>query len=486
MVFSSIPFLFFFLPVVFAVYALLHRWPVWRNGFLLLASLLFYVWGAGDFVWYLLASILLNWLFGLASERFAGQEHLGRRRAILVFALFVNIGLLSYYKYANFFIDQINQVGELIVQNHKLLIFPKISLPIGISFFTFHSLSYVIDIYRGGVKAVRNPINFALYISCFPQLIAGPIVRYHEIADQLVARSFNWTQIQQGLNRFAVGLVKKVVVADTVSELVSMSFIPGGPLTGADSWLGLIAYTLQIYYDFSGYSDMAIGLALLFGFRFPENFRRPYSAISITDFWRRWHISLSQWFRDYVYIPLGGSRISQSVTYRNLGLVFLLTGIWHGANWTFILWGAFYGALLILEKSSGWDRQAQAVADRGALWPLVRHRSLTLLIVMLAWVVFRADSLGGAIAYYGKLLHVWDWHLSEAMAAMLNWRNGLTLILGSFVFVLPGQQTFGQRVQFKPSLWISYGQLFLVVIFFPYALFTVISGSFSPFLYFQF
>jgi alginate O-acetyltransferase complex protein AlgI len=484
MVFSSIPFLFFFLPIVIGVYALIHRLPLLRNLWLLFSSLLFYVWGGGDFVWYLLGSILLNW--GLAQLMTRYAEPCWQRKTILILALVLNLGFLAYYKYANFFIDQINQVGRLIIQERRLLIFPKISLPIGISFFTFQALSYVLDVYKGTVKSTRNPFNFALYISFFPQLIAGPIVRYQDVVNQLPQRSFRWSLIQQGLNRFAIGLVKKVVVADAVAELVGMSFIPGGPLTGGDSWLGLLAYTLQIYYDFSGYSDMAIGMALIFGFRFQENFRRPYSAISITDFWRRWHISLSQWFRDYVYIPLGGSRVPEGMLYRNIGIVFLLTGIWHGANWTFIVWGIFYGTLLILEKAFGWDRRAKAAADSGQIWPLIQHRLLTLLIVMVAWVVFRADSMNLAIAYYSKLLKVWDWQLSGPMAAVLNWRNGITLVLASLVFFLPGRQTFGQQVQFKPQLWASYGQLLLVLILFPYALLSVISGSFSPFLYFQF
>lgn len=484
MVFSSIPFLFFFLPIVIGVYALIHRLPILRNVWLLLASLLFYVWGGGDFVWFLLGSILLNWFFALLLTRH--PEPGWQRKTILILTLFFNLGLLTYFKYANFFVDQVNQVGELIIQERRLLIFPKIALPIGISFFTFQALSYVLDVYKGTVKATRNPFDFALYISFFPQLIAGPIVRYQDVVNQLPQRSFNWNLMQQGLNRFAIGLVKKVVVADAVAELVGMAFIPGGPLTGGDSWLGLLAYTIQIYYDFSGYSDMAIGMALIFGFRFQENFRRPYSAISITDFWRRWHISLSQWFRDYVYIPLGGSRVSEWTLYRNIGLVFLLTGLWHGANWTFIVWGSFYGLLLILEKALGWDRRAKVSADSAQIWPLVQHRLLTLLIVMLAWVVFRADSMNLAIVYYGKLLRVWDWQLSEAMSAVLNLRNGITLALASLVFFLPGRQTFGQQVQFKPQGWASYGQLLLVFILFPYALLSVISGSFSPFLYFQF
>lgn len=484
MVFSSIPFLFFFLPIVLGVYALIHGWPVIRNLWLLFASLLFYVWGGGDFVWAMLGSILLNWFFALQMARY--PQPCWQQRALLILTLFLNLGLLAYFKYTNFFIDQINQVGQLMAQKRALLIFPKIALPIGISFFTFQALSYVIDVYKGTVRATRNPFDFALYISFFPQLIAGPIVRYQDVVHQIPKRSFSWPLIQQGLNRFAIGLVKKVVVADTVSELVGIAFTPVGPLTGGDSWLGLLAYTLQIYYDFSGYSDMAIGMALIFGFRFQENFRRPYSAISITDFWRRWHISLSQWFRDYVYIPLGGSRVPEGTLYRNIAIVFLLTGIWHGANWTFVVWGLFYGVLLIVEKAMGWDRRAKAAADSGQAWPVVPYRLLTLLIVMAAWVMFRADTINLAITYYGKLLRVWDWQLSETMSAVLNLRNGVTLLVASLVFFLPGRQTFGQQVQFKPQIWASYAQLLLVLILFPYALFSVISGSFSPFLYFQF
>ncbi|MDG2095545.1 MAG: MBOAT family O-acyltransferase, partial [Phycisphaerales bacterium] len=306
MVFSSQTFLFFFLPVVLGMYFLLGIGPMLRNLWLLLASLIFYAWGGADFILVLLLSIAGNWVLGLIAERSHVNGSPFAKRGSITLSVLLNIGILAWFKYANFFIDQVNDVGASFGMDE--FGWSRIALPIGISFFTFQATSYVIDVARGQARVMRNPIDFALYVSLFPQLIAGPIVRYHEISDQLKDRPFDWEHVSSGMLRFTHGLVKKVVIADSIGVIADTAFGSEAQINAGDAWLGLLAYTMQIYFDFSGYSDMAIGMGRMFGFRLPENFKRPYSAVCMTDFWRRWHVTLSNWFRDYVYIPLGGSR----------------------------------------------------------------------------------------------------------------------------------------------------------------------------------
>ena len=384
MVFSSTLFLFLFLPAVLLLYAIAPRRL--RNGVLLLASLLFYAWGEPRFVLVMLASILANYGLGLLVERTRGRASM---RTVLGATVAVNIGLLVVFKYGGFLGRNVNELLSAV--GGSPLRVPDIALPIGISFFTFQAMSYVIDVARADARVQRNPLEVALYISLFPQLIAGPIVRYRDIARQLDERRGSLAQFASGVERFVVGLAKKVLIANTVALPCDRIFaLPSDRLTAPLAWLAVVCYTLQIYFDFSGYSDMAIGLGRMFGFEFLENFRFPYVADTIKEFWRRWHISLSTWFRDYLYIPIGGNRGSEPRTYANLVIVFFLCGLWHGAAWTFVAWGLFHGAFLVLERTrfgtllEGLPRPARHV--------------YAMLVVMVGWVLFRSETFAGALA----------------------------------------------------------------------------------------
>jgi alginate O-acetyltransferase complex protein AlgI len=355
----------------------------------------------------------------------------------------------------------------------------EVLLPIGISFYTFHALSYLIDIYRGTARHLVSPIDFALYITFFPQLVAGPIVRFHEIRDQLLLRSETADAFATGIYRFALGLGKKVLIADTVAVIADAAFAtPAAELSAASAWLGVVAYAVQLYFDFSGYSDMALGLALMFGIRLPENFNRPYASRSVTEFWRRWHMSLSRWFRDYLYVSLGGNRGSARQMYRNLVIVFLVTGLWHGANWTFVLWGAYHGLLLLIERVLGVGRGPGG--DRHAAWQVP-----TVALVLLGWVLFRAPDVGYAIGYYGALL-------DPSLTMPIDVRVALdpvaagALIIGIGSVLLPRTWVTGVRLE-DPTRRLNRGlRLATVAVVLPAALVLVIAGTFSPFLYFQF
>jgi alginate O-acetyltransferase complex protein AlgI len=387
MLFSSITFLFYFFPIFLALYYLLP----WKNTVLLLASLIFYAWGEPRFVLLLLLSAIINHGMGrlLAGKQQAGDGNAAKW--LLGAGIAANLGLLVYFKYLGFFAASLNQLL------HSNFPVPEIVLPLGISFFTFQGISYLIDVYRGTIAAQSSFWRFFMYKAMFPQLIAGPIVRYQQIAAEIDQRSLDNSRLWQGLRQFILGLAQKVLIANTVA-IAADSLFNANPqhLSAPAAWLGLICYSLQILYDFAGYSNMAIGIGHMIGFTYPPNFNRPYTALSITDFWRRWHISLSTWFRDYVYIPLGGNRASDGRTYFNLALVFLLCGLWHGAAWTFIIWGAWHGTLLVLERA--WlGRQLQR-------WPGLLAQGFTLLCVMLGWVFFRAQDLPGALQYVLALL----------------------------------------------------------------------------------
>lgn len=468
MVFSSIEFLFYFLPVTVALYFLAPR--SLRNAVLLLASLFFYYWGGGQLILLLLGSIALNYVSGLLVAA-------GRKRIGLTLSIGGSLGLLCAFKYTNFLVEQINALREM--NGGAPLVWVEIALPIGISFYTFQAISYVVDVARGEARALRNPLDFALYVSMFPQLVAGPIVRYRTVAQALRVRSTRREDHVEGVQRFVWGLFKKVAVADAVAPVADAVFLlPEEHLTTGAAWLGMLAYTLQIYFDFSGYSDMAIGLGRVFGFRFPENFDRPYAAGSVTAFWRRWHMTLSNWFRDYLYISIGGSRGAAWRTYGNLWIVFLATGFWHGAQWTFVVWGIYHGALLILERLLG-RRDETATGTLG--------RVVTLTLVMLGWVVFRSEDLPAAWSIYRQLFDVSDLGapLPWTVAHAFSHRSQLVLLLASTVFFLPrsfhGHRVFaGNRGR---ALWMRAG---LVGLALPYTLMLVISGAFTAFIYFQF
>ena len=373
MLFSSNTFLFGFLPAVVVLYYLCPR--RYRNVLLLVSSLIFYGWGEPKYVLLMLVSILLNYFCGLAAGKRQTQQR--STRGVLIVGVVLNLGMLGFFKYGTFFFGSA---------------FPDIPLPIGISFYIFQAMSYLIDVCRREVEVQKNVLTFGTYVTLFPQLIAGPIVRYRDVAEMLESRRENLPQFSRGVQRFAVGLSKKVLLANTFGSAWNALQVTTGT---AAAWLGLLCYTLQIYFDFSGYSDMAIGLGQLFGFTFLENFNYPYISASITEFWRRWHISLSTWFKEYVYIPLGGNRKGLARQIFNILVVWLLTGLWHGASWNFVLWGGYYAALLILEKC--WLLKA------GEKLPLVLRRMVTMVLVMLGWALFYFENLGDLGAFLGRL-----------------------------------------------------------------------------------
>ncbi len=411
MVFSSPIFIFLFLPVVLGLYFMLPGMRA-RNLLLLVASIFFYAWGEGQYALLMLFSIGFNYVCGLWINSRKGRGGAG---AVLAFAVVVNLGLLAFFKYAYFGVTAALNPLLALARLPALSLAP-IHLPIGISFFTFHALSYVIDVYRGNAKVQRSLLQSALYITLFPQLIAGPIIRYKEIATQFAERTVNRDCFALGVRRFVIGLGKKMIIANTVGLTANQIYsLPPDQLTTPLAWLAAVCYMLQLYFDFSGYSDMAIGLARLFGFQFPENFNYPYISQSITEFWRRWHMSLSNWFRDYLYIPLGGNRRGPVRTYFNLFLVFLLCGLWHGANWTFVFWGLYHGFFLIVERLG-----LGALLAR--LWRPLRH-AYALLVILVGWVFFRADTLAQARA---------------VLSAMAGFASGDPAVHNLGLYVTPG------------------------------------------------
>ena len=412
MLFTEPTFLFLFLPLLLALYfaPLSREHGAYGNWLLLAASVIFYVKGGGAFTWLMLASIAFNYWIAIAVDRARARSVAAAKRRV-AFAVAANLTVLGIFKYANFFADNVNTL--FLALRVEPIVVPRVLLPIGISFFSFHAISYVVDVYRRDATAQKSPVHAALYLLLFPQLIAGPIIRYRDLADQLARRTVTIDDFAYGVRRFVIGLAKKMLIANVVAEPADRIFaMPSAELSTAHAWLAIVCYTFQIYFDFSGYSDMAIGLGRMFGFRFPENFRWPYVARSVQDFWRRWHLSLSTWFRDYLYIPLGGNRVSRGRQYRNLVTVFFLCGLWHGASWNFVIWGLWHGVFLVVERiasTRGGRRSrgsemlpappARAAIESGPLdWPIWPH-AYTMLVVMIGWVFFRADTLAGAVAF---------------------------------------------------------------------------------------
>ena len=466
MLFTSLEFLFLFLPLVLAVHCLLPMRFGLRNLWLLAASLLFYAWGEPTFVLVMLASIGLNYVLALVVDAFRG-----RRVGACAFALAVlgNLALLGLYKYANFF----TSVARALLPSWQGVI-PQTSfvLPIGISFFTFQALSYLIDVKRGA-PAQRNPFSLALYIALFPQLVAGPIVRYATIAADIENRRADFENIVAGIRRFAIGLAKKVLIADTMASIVDVIFAAKvETIPTAYCWLGAVAYTLQIYFDFSGYSDMAIGLGRVFNFRFLENFDHPYCARSVQEFWRRWHISLSTWFRDYLYIPLGGNRKGALRTYCNMFTVFLLCGLWHGAAWNFVVWGVYHGVGLVVERA-GFGKLVTKL-------PKPLANAYLLLFVIVGWVFFRAPDLGYAAAYLGNMF-------GGSPAAFRSFAPALNfIVLDKFILLAVGcvaaYPVFDAIVRRIPeAVRLVCGMTFFAVVFI-----LAITSAYSPFIYFRF
>ncbi|WP_344128069.1 MBOAT family protein [Saccharopolyspora halophila] len=477
MSFASPLFLWYFLPLLLIAVLVVPRSG--RNAVVAVASLLFYASGAGGATVLLLSCIVVNFLAGPRLEPSRWPAERRRQRWLLTGVVGFNLAILLVWKYAGFAAEQLKVLAGWFGGDFPAL---QLALPIGISFYTFHHISYVVDIYRGERPALRSPVAFATYISMFPQLVAGPIVRYREIADQLPQRrTHRLDDFAAGFPRFAWGLTKKVVIADTLAPMVDACFAtPSEDMTFAIAWLGAIGYTMQLYFDFSGYSDMAIGLGRMLGFRLPENFARPYSSVTITEFWRRWHMSLSRWFRDYVYVPLGGNRHGTAKTYRNLLIIFVLTGFWHGAAWTFLIWGLFHGTLLVLERRFG---RAAAPAD-----PVARtaRRAATFLLVVAGWVFFRAPDVGTALDVLGHMLVPDLGGLTEVVAASVTNQRLFFLLVALVVVLLPaggGTGPFLESVRTREAYALRAGVLTVGL---AYAGLLVATGSFSPFLYYQF
>jgi alginate O-acetyltransferase complex protein AlgI len=400
-----------------------------------------------------------------------------RKRLLLIGVLVFNVAVLVVWKYAGFLTEQLNGFAQLLGGDFPVT---HLLLPIGISFYTFHNISYIVDVYRGERPALRAPVAYATYITMFPQLIAGPIVRYREIADQLPQeRTHRLDDIAAGFPRFALGLCKKVIIADSLSPLVNACFsTPNEEMTFTIAWLGALAYTLQLYFDFSGYSDMAIGLGRMLGFRLPENFARPYSSVTITEFWRRWHMSLSRWFRDYVYIPLGGNRHGTARTYRNLCIVFVLTGFWHGADWTFLVWGLYHGALLIIERGFG--------LDEAPTHNRVARRAVTFLLVVFGWVFFRSADMSQALTMIGNMLLPTFAGVGDLVAEALTNQRLVIMLAALAIAFLPAHPVTGPLLESSRSRPAAVLRVGVMTVGLFYAAVLTAAGTFSPFLYYQF
>jgi len=472
-VFSSIAFLFYFLPAFLVAHSAAPGATL-KNVLLLLASLFFYAWGEPWFVLVLAGQIALNYAAALVIDTSDGPW---RRRATAA-GVAANLLILGLFKYADFAVATVN---ALLPGGASSFALPGLALPLGISFFTFHAISYLIDVHRRRVAANRDPLQVAVYIAMFPQLVAGPIIRYRTIAHQLGTRRFTPGRASAGMRIFVIGLAQKVLIADEVARIAEAVFDGAGHRSFVEAWLGLSAYTLQIYFDFAGYSNMAIGLGLALGFAFPRNFRLPYTARSITEFWRRWHISLSQWLRDYLYIPLGGSRGSAVATYRNLWLVFLLCGLWHGANWTFVIWGAHHGAFLVIERAGLGRALARA--------PLLPARLYALIAVMTGWVWFRARDFDHAAAFFASLVGVHGWgDLSMATHIVLNPATLGALAVGGVLALvtIDTRRLFDRLPRHIVTPAFAAADTLATILFLGFSLLSVAAGSYSPFLYFRF
>jgi alginate O-acetyltransferase complex protein AlgI len=479
MVFSSLVFLCIFLPLTLTCY---YAVPArWRNTVALIASLLFYAWGAPRFVFVLIVSSSLDYI----ASRYLTPEHSHKhilRRTLLVLTLTTNLSVFFYCKYMNFFVEQLNHV----LGGHQAIPWTKVILPIGISFFTFQKLSYLMDVYRGNARPARNLQDYLLYVSLFPQLIAGPIVRYHDVALQLVSRHYNAERFLEGVWRFCFGLGRKVLIANVLGNVADDVFgLPPNQLSPAVAWMGALCYTFQIYFDFSGYSDMAIGLGKMLGLDFLENFNFPYIAASFTEFWRRWHISLSNWMREYLYIPLGGNRVSLWRTYFNLWLVFLISGFWHGASWNFVVWGGYHGAFLSIDKYCR-TRNMRAL-------PRIIAIPLTFTLVLIGWVFFRAETLPVAIDILGRMAGLTeglptDHTMGSIMGAQAWTALGCAALL-SIAPIIRGHEILkdwpitgcSKGTHLKITL-----RFMLSVIILLGSLCCLIAGQFNPFIYFRF
>ncbi len=489
MVFSSLLFLFLFLPIIATAHFI--TWKKGRNFFLLAASLFFYTWGEKQFILVILVSILFNYLLAILMDTFLKSQPAKSRGAkiVLCIAVIFNIGMLGFFKYTNFFLVNFNRIIHSLGLSYTFT-FSILHLPLGISFFTFRALSYIIDVYKRRVTCSKNLVTLSLYLSFFPLAIAGPIVRYSEMAAQLVKRVITPETFLIGMRRFIIGLGKKCLIANTMASVVDRIFaLSPDRIPWEIAWLGILGYTLQIYFDFSGYSDMAIGLGRMFGFDFLENFNYPYISQSIREFWRRWHISLSTWFRDYLYIPLGGNRVQPYRIYRNLIIVFLLCGLWHGAQWTFVIWGLWHGFFIVLEHL-GFGRLIDS------LWKPLRHL-YALLVVIFGWVFFRSESLSYAMAYFQTLLGLTKGNGLEYPLALFMNREIAAALCAGVIFSAP-VVAFADRLKKKVLTrsgtfcigfvdnGVSIGYAIILGVILAASVMSLAGGTYNPFIYFRF
>lgn len=473
MVFSSALFLLYFLPAFLVVYSILDKQL--KNWWILIASIAFYTWGAPSFVVILLLSTIID--FYIVKQLYLTDDK-KRKRLLLILSLSINLGLLAYFKYANFFIANFNEALQMI--GVSSLSWTKVILPIGISFYTFQTLTYSIDVYRGVHKPLEKLHQYLLYIMSFPQMIAGPIVRFNLIADQIVERKEVIDDKLYGFYRFCLGLGKKVLISNVLGQQATeIMALPAEDLTFLASWLGILSYTFQIYFDFAGYSDMAIGLGKMMGFTFPENFNNPYNARSISDFWRRWHITLGQWMKDYLYIPLGGNKVDTKFKlFFNLWLVFLISGLWHGASWNYVIWGAFHGFFLILDRLF-----LKKVLDKIGTIPSVLF---TFFVVMIGWVFFSIEDLDKAWAYLGKMFtydNIELFELSNELITILI----IAIVISFACLTKVGRYLQGviyneANVKLKRQLTYTFVAMFLFML----SLASITGEGFNPFIYFRF
>ncbi|MBD8499721.1 MBOAT family O-acyltransferase [Paenibacillus arenosi] len=470
MVFSSIPFLFLFLPGVLAIYYGLLRKRQARNMFLLLASLVFYAWGEPVYVLIMIVSFMGNYLFGLSVHTY--REHLNMSHLIITAMLLFNLGILAVFKYLEFAVGIMNSIFNVQLDA------PHLTLPIGISFYTFQGISYVIDIYRRDAEPLTNPLDVGLYIALFMQLVAGPIVRFKTIAKQIYERQECEHKFVYGISRFIEGLAVKVLLANQFALLADAAFRHEGyELSVMLAWMGAAAYGLQIFFDFSGYSAMAIGLANMFGFHFEENFNAPYISRTVSEFWRRWHISLGTWFRDNVYIPLGGSRVSKWKVVRNLFLVWLLTGLWHGANWTFIAWGLHFFLFIMLEKMLG----LESFFAKYKVW----GHMYVILVVLFGWVLFRANNIAHALEYMRSMFG-FNGNVTVGEEAMFYAREYVLLFIIGILSCLPLKKWVLNRHVNQVNSVVTYTYQFVMAALFIFSIAYLVKGSYNPFIYFNF
>lgn len=465
MLFSTMTFISVFLPIVCGLYLISKK--ELHNPILLIASLIFYAWGEPRYLAIMLMTIIITYLGSIAIEKFR------YKRLALSITIIADLAFLIYFKYFNFILENINALFKTNID------FIHVIMPVGISFYTFHCISYLVDIYRNEVKAQKDIYKLALYITLFPQLIAGPIVKYHEISEQLDEREVNFEKVKRGVQRFIIGLAKKMLIANVMGTIADKIFMqPPDTFSPLIAWLGAISYTFQIFFDFSGYSDMAIGLCLIFGFVIPENFNFPYISKSITEFWRRWHISLSSWFRQYLYIPLGGNRLGLKRQCINIGIVFILTGFWHGAAWNFIFWGMWNGAFIIFEKITNWHRESSK------LWVNFIKHIYAIFVFVIGWVMFRADSMPQAWEFIKNMFgcikvhniaYNWSYYVGNIEIITFVAAIILSMPIFSKILFIPRERKILRTVV---NVWL--------IILFVVSVAKVAASTYNPFIYFRF